>query len=439
MAKQALKTVTQIDKAIRETTKTTAYPIAGYTGLEINIRVTTKGQTVADFRHRYTHPITGKRPYMTLGTYPAFTLEQARQAYNDNLALLAKGIDPLEHRESTKQAEINARKNTLQYFINEWKDKQQKKNLSPDTYRKQRDNVEPIERQLGKMIVTDIKPATVIAFINDIQKTTPYKGLAVKGVLKSILQIALIHRVIEYNPATDLVGTLTPHKTAHRPAITAPREFAKLLNDIDSLPATKDHLKEVLQMLALTFVRIGDVCSMKWADINLITKQWEFRPQKAGNRDDMTDLVTPLAPQAVAILERMHPLTGDSEYVFHNPKRKQTPYSDPHRINKLLNNQIKGISLNDGKGYLGIHTPHGFRATAKTLLMERLGYDELITELQLGHTMLNRYGRAYSRMEMINQRRAMMNDWANYLDKLKAGEIDNMIYLNNAKAKAIND
>ena len=234
----------------------------------------------------------------------------------------------------------------------------------------------------------------------------------------------MIHRVIEYNPATDLVGTLKPHKTTHRPAITNPSDFAKLLNDIDNLPATKSYFKEILQLLALTFVRIGDVCSMKWADINLLTKQWEFRPQKAGNRDDMSDLVTPLAPQAVAILESMKPLTGDYEYVFYNPKRKER-YSDPHQVNKLLNGEL----MNDGKGYLGIHTPHGFRATAKTLLMERLGYDELITELQLGHTMLNRYGRAYSRMEMISQRTEMMNTWANYLDDLRAGKVDNMIYL----------
>ena len=436
MAKLELKTDSQIKKAIKDTTKTTAYPIAGFKGLELNVRINAKGQPVADFRHRYTHPFTGKRPYMTLGTYPAFTLEQARQTYNDNLALLAQNLDPIENRQAEKQKEITDRKNTLQFFIDEWRAIQKQKNLAPDTYRKQRDNVEPIENQLGKMRVTDIKPATVIAFINDIQKTTPYKGLAIKGVLKSILQIALIHRVIEYNPATDLVGTLKPHRTTHRPAITNPSDFTKLLNDIDNLPGTKSYFKEILQLLALTFVRIGDVCSMKWADINLLTKQWEFRPQKAGNRDDMSDLVTPLAPQAIAILESMKPLTGDYEYVFYNPKRKER-YSDPHQVNKLLNGEL----MNDGKGYLGIHTPHGFRATAKTLLMERLGYDELITELQLGHTMLNRYGRAYSRMEMISQRTEMMNTWANYLDDLRAGKMDNVIYLtpNQTATKASNE
>ena len=97
--------------------------------------------------------------------------------------------------------------------------------------------------------------------------------------------------------------------------------------------------------------------------------------------------------------------------------------------------------MNGGQGYKGIHSPHGFRASAKTMLMERLGYDELITELQLGHRMVNSYGRAYSRMDMLEQRRAMLTDWANYLDDLRAGKIDNIIYLDKAKARqqAVNE
>ena len=129
----------------------------------------------------------------------------------------------------------------------------------------------------------------------------------------------------------------------------------------------------------------------------------------------MIDMVTPLAPQAIAILEEMKEKTGNEEYVFYHPKRKLEPYTDTQRVNKLMNSKL----MNEGEGYLRLHTPHGFRSTAKTLLMEVLGYDELITELQLGHAMLNRYGRAYSRMEMLEQRTEMMNDWGKYLDKIK--------------------
>lgn len=432
-----LKTVTQIDKAIKETAKTAPYSIAGYSGLFLSVEVSkATGKKKAVFKHRYSHPvITGKRPTITLGTYPAFTLEQARQIYNDNLALLAMNIDPIEHKESEKQKDIASRKNTVQYFIDEWQAIQQQKNLAPKSVKNYAEWLKPIQNQLGKMRVTDIKPSMVIRFIKDIQKTHPAKGVEVKKLLKSILQIAKANGIIEYNPASDLQGTLTPHKKKHHPAITDPAEFAKLLNEIDSLPADNTHRKEILQLLALTFARVGDICSMKWADINLLARQWEFRPQKAGGRVDMSDLITPLPLHAVAILERMQGITGGYEYVFYNGRRKQEKYTHQQEINKALNSP----AMNDGKGYQDIHSPHGFRATAKTMLMERLGYDELITELQLGHRMLNSYGRAYSRMDMLTQRKAMMTDWANYLDDLRAGKIDNVIHFTTAKqGKAVN-
>lgn len=154
---------------------------------------------------------------------------------------------------------------------------------------------------------------------------------------------------------------------------------------------------------------------MKWADIDLVNKQWAFRPQKAGRRVDMTDLVIPLSAQVVSILEGMKAKTGEYDYVFYNPKRKHQKYTHQQEINKVLNSEM----MNEGKSYKGIHSPHGFRASAKTMLMERLGYDELITELQLGHRMVNSYGNAYARMDMLEQRIKMMDEWGIYLDKLK--------------------
>ena len=143
MANLSITSVTQIEKYIKAgVTKDISYPITGHKGLELRIRPNGK----AEFRHRYTHPITGKRPYMTLGSYPAFTLAQAKKAYNDNLALLAKNIDPIEYRQAEKQREINERKNTLDYFIAEWQAIQKQKKLAPDTYRKQRDNIAYIQK-----------------------------------------------------------------------------------------------------------------------------------------------------------------------------------------------------------------------------------------------------------------------------------------------------
>lgn len=443
--KMSISTDSGLQKAIRQAiqdNKEISYPIAGTKGLLVRIRPK-NGKATVDFRHRYTHPITGKRPYMSLGQYPSFSLAQAKQAYNDNLALLEQGIDPLENRHAQKQNEIIKRANTLDHFIDEWRAIQQAKNLAPDTYRKQNDNTARIQKSLGHLQVTDISPATVIEFINDIQKTHIYKGIEVKGVLKSILQIAVSKRIINQNPASDLTGTYKPHKTKHKPAITEPYAFSKLLNDIDNVADTFDYNRQILQLLAMLFVRIGDLCAMKWEQVDLANGLWEFRPQKAGRRKDMLDIVVPLPRQAILILKQMHSLTGHTPYVFYTG-RQRTPYTDHQRINNALNSPTMNNDENDGAGYKGIHCPHGFRASAKTILMERLGYGELITELQLGHTMLNRYGRAYSRMEMLQERSEMIQAWADYLDNLRAGDIGTVIHFKPKQgiipnAKAVNE
>ena len=436
MTKKEIKLDSQIQKAAKDTIKAgkvISYPIAGYKGLEVRIRPHKNGLDAAvDFRHRYSHPITSKRPYMTLGQYPALTLADAKDMYRNNMTLLAKNIDPLENKEAEKQKGLLDRLNTLDHFIKEWQALQDSKNLSPKTMYGKQATLRPIQKHLGHMRVTDITPSVVIKFITDIQKVSPDKGLRVKKLLKSILQLAKKHMVIEYNPASDLQGTLKTHKPKHYPSLTDPKEFAELLRDIDQLDdASQLYNKHILQLLVLTFVRVGDACAMQWADINWLKKQWELKPQKAGNRGDMVaSIVIPLAPQAIAILEQMQPLTGDSKYVFHNPRRKKEPYHHTQEINKVLNSDL----MNNGKGYKDIHSPHGFRASAKTMLMERLGYDELITELALGHAMLNKYGKAYNRMTAIDDRTRMMTKWANHLDDIKAGKFDNVIHADFKKA-----
>lgn len=417
MKKTPIKTVTQIEKAMREATVTTPYPIAGCTGLELNIRVNTTGGKVADFRHRYTHPVTGKRHYMTLGRYPALTLEQAKKGYSDNLATLAQGLDPIEKRDMAKRQEKVDRLNVMQHFINEWMDRQKSKGLAAKTLSNQARIVRIIEQEYSNMRVTDIKPSHVIQFIKRIQQKSSHQGIEVKGILKSILQIAKANGVIENNPASDLNQIVKPHKKTHHPAITEPAAFGQLLREIDTVQGQL-YQREVLQLLALTFARVGDICAMRWVDIDLEARRWAFAPQKSGKRDDMmASVIIPLSDQVLAILGRMHRITGHTARVFHNSYRKKGDYTDPQQINKLLNSPM----MNDGKSYKDIHSPHGFRASAKTMLMERLGYDELITELSLGHRMLNKYGKAYNRADHIDQRMTMMQAWADYLEDLREG------------------
>lgn len=439
---KSLTTDTQIKKAIKKAISDgilTIYPIAGYKGLEIRIRPNKDGaEATCDFRHRYTHPYTSKRPYMTLGQYPALSLSSARQMHSDNMQLLAHGIDPITHRDNEIAQKALAANNTFRSVAKRWLDDQIS---NPDHKPSQSaiDNwnryIKPLNAAFGDRPISEVTTHHVLAVCKDVQKSRVYKGNRVKGIATRIFASAIVEGLIDINPVLQLNGTRTlkPNKTKHHSALTNPTEFAELLKEIDSIDRPNTYIKDVLQLLALTFARIGDICSMKWEDIHWSDKQWIFEPMKGQNREDMVDcVVVPLAPQAIAILERMKPATGNYDYVFYNARRKQAKYIDQQSINHTLNdpsmNKAKIGKHYVGRGYLHVHSPHGFRASAKTMLMERLGYGHLVTEIQSGRSVPDQYGSTYNRMEAIEERTQMMCDWANYLDKLRSGRIDNVIY-----------
>lgn len=430
-----LTTDTQIKRAIKEAQgqKRVYHTIGGYQGLRLRIR----GGCI-EFQHRYTHPMTGKRKEMTLGQYPALTLEQARRVYNDNMSMLAQMLDPITQRDNERTKQAAAINNTFQAVADDWLSELTD---NPDhqpatsTLRNVHNYLRPLTDAFGKLPVSEITTQQVLALCRDIQREYVHKGNRVKHMAQRIFAHAVLKGLIEYNPVTQLSGAkaLKPTRTKHHASLTDPKDFAVLLRDIDGLSDKHVYNKPILKLLTLTFARVGDICAMKWADIDLNAKQWAFRPQKGQRREDMVEsLVVPLAPQAIAIIGRMQSLTGGHDYVFHNPKRKKGPYQDPQLVNKVLNDPSMnsgGIGVNyEGRGYKEVHTPHGFRASAKTMLMERLGYDELLTEIQLGHQMLNKYGKAYNRMQAVPERTRMMTEWANYLDDIKAGKFDNVIH-----------
>jgi len=431
----ALTTDTQIKRAIKDAQgqKRVYHTIGGYAGLRLRLR----GGCI-EFQHRYTHPITGKRKEMTLGQYPALTLEQARQTHADNMRMLAQLIDPITQRDSERVKQATAITNTFQAVADDWLYEQTSNpdhQPAPSTLENINNYLAPLTATFGKFPVSEITSQQVLTLCRDIQRKHVHKGNRVKHMAQRIFAHAVLKGFIEYNPVTQLSGAkaLKATRTKHHASLTDPKDFAVLLRDIDGLSDKQVYNKPILKLLTLTFARVGDICAMRWADIDLNAKQWVFTPQKGQRRDDMVEsLVIPLAPQAIAVIEQMQTLTGGHDYVFHNANRRKAPHHDPQAINKVLNDpsmNSMGIGSNyEGRGYKEVHTPHGFRASAKTMLMERLGYDELLTEIQLGHQMLNKYGKAYNRMQAVPERTRMMTDWANYLDNIKVGKFDNVIH-----------
>lgn len=397
--------------------------IAGCEGLQLRIRPNGK----REFRHRYSHPFLKKRPEMTLGIYPTISLKRAKELYQNNLTLLANNIDPLQDREQQQKQLEQSLNSTFEKVASQWLAHRLAVGNAPaqSTLNSYNRMLKYINQQFANAPIDQLTMTTLVSFCQDMQARRGVEvGHDVKTVLNYVFDYAVSRGLVEFNPVKLFPSrSLAPSTNKPEPAITTPVAFAKLLQDIEQMQPKQPDVIPVLKLLALTYARIGDICAMKWADVDLDSQQWRFEPQKGKGRRDMVDeLVIPLAPQAVAILTTQFKLTGKQPFVFATAGNR-FGYLNPSAVNYALNKYG-----NDGKGYEGIHCPHGFRASAKTMQMERLGYDELITELQLGHKMLNKYGRAYSRFEFIEQRITMMNEWANYIDDLCLGKISNLLF-----------
>lgn len=155
---------------------------------------------------------------------------------------------------------------------------------------------------------------------------------------------------------------------------------------------------------------------MRWEDIDWDNKLWTFSPTKGEGRDDMvSDLVVPLAKQVLTRLEGLKAITGHKQYVFASLRSSQNTYISKATLVQAFHRL----------GYKGVQCAHGFRASAKTLLMEQseLRYSDIVTELQLGHRIKDTHGGAYNRLDEIDTRVQMMQNWADYIDTLRSSKL----------------
>lgn len=202
----------------------------------------------------------------------------------------------------------------------------------------------------------------------------------------------------------DLKGALPATTTKHMAAFTDPKDIAELLRAIDGFNGTVT-VQCALKLSPLVFARPSELRQAKWSDIDLGAGEWRYVVSKT-----KTDHLVPLSRQAVEILKVMQPLSGHREYVFpggHSPLR---PMSEA-----AVNAALKRMGYDTQTQITG----HGFRAMARTILHERLNVDPHIIEHQLAHTVPDNLGSAYNRTRFIEQRKAMMQQWADYLDGIK--------------------
>ncbi|GHU17778.1 integrase [Betaproteobacteria bacterium] len=363
-----------------------------------------------DYRHGF-KPGTEKprRLTLALGIYPDVSLKEARAQLNEARKLLAQGIDPGAKRKAQKAAELESAVNTFAAIAREWHEGW-KTRVTPAVQTRIWSMLErDVIPFIGDIPIVNVKATQILGVLRRLEA----RGLTdsvrkTKSCISQVMCYAIATERIEYDPCPSLNKALKKIESGHMAALIDPASVGEFLHAAEGY--TGSHVvRAALMLMPLVFVRPGELRSARWKDINLEKGEWRYFVTKT-----KTDHLVPLARQAVAILQELYKLTWNSDWVFPNVRRGR-PMSDG-----TVNRALQTMGYNTKTEVTG----HGFRATARTLLAEELGFDPLVIEHQLAHAVPDNLGNAYNRTTYLKQRQKMMQAWANYLDKLKNVKAD---------------
>jgi integrase len=357
--------------------------------------------------------INGKEGRMALGSYPSVGLTAARKARDAAKLQKAEGVDPVKARKVERLKASNPAGDTFKVVALEWYERQKGQWSDGHAERSLRQFERDLFPWLGERRLADIEPVELLATLRKVEE----RG-AVETADRGLM---LARQVWRYGVATgrvgrditvDLKGALSPYRGRHFAAITDPEKLGELLRAIQAYRGGPI-VRAALQLAPLLFQRPGELRGAAWAEIDLEAAMWtipaaRMKRGKEGKEHGAPHLV-PLSRQAVTVLRGLQPLTGRGVLVFPGERNHARPISE---------NSVRTALIS--MGYTAeIQTWHGFRATARTMLAERLDCDPLVIEAQLAHAVKDANGRAYNRTQYLDHRTRMMQLWADYLDRLR--------------------
>ncbi len=357
-----------------------------------------------------------KRNTLALGVYPAVSLKDARKRRDDARALLAKDLDPSAQKRIDKATVKTAAANTFEAIARElhaikapswsplyalrWLERMEK-DLFPT---------------IGKVSIGDVTAPVLLAVLRRVESRGAHETAhTLRQTAGQVFRYGIQTGRCERNPAADLHGALQPIVVTHMAAVLEPVKAGELMRAIDGYTG-QPITRAALQLSALLFQRPGNIRAMEWTWIDfdnaMLTIPAQAMKRTIHGKANGRPHFVPLAPQAVAILQELRPLTGHGQYVFPGLRTHDRPMSD-NTVNAALRRM----------GFTGEEmSAHGFRAMARTIMIERLpGISADVLEAQLAHGKSGPLGAAYDRAEFMEQRRAMMVLWADYLDQLRHG------------------
>jgi len=352
---------------------------------------------------RVRYRIKGKEDTLVIGQYPAFSLKDAREAAQEARTLIAKGVDPKEEKRRVATEEMLKQTHLFSLVADKWismKDRE----LEESTMRKHKSRLAKyLLPALGSIAVTDISAPMVLKIGEEIQaKGSEHEAHRVVRLCKQILQYATISGLVQYNVAYGVTAGLSRPKTKHRAAPLKDEDIRTVLQRIEKHIGSPQ-VSICLKLVPHLFMSPIDITAGRWEDIDLENGIWSFSRRKSG-----VPTTAPLSDYVKSQLRQIRAIYPNSEWVFPSPNNISNPISSGS-----LNAALRRCRVTKNEA-----TIHGFRATARTLLVEKFGYRQDIVEQQISHTVKDPNGRAYNRTMFLTERREMLETWSAYLREL---------------------
>lgn len=367
---------------------------------------------------RLRYSFNGKPQMLSLGKFPKVTLEQARRKRDETKTLVDAGKHPARERKAEKLRRMIEGQNTFERIARHMlglKAGQLNDKYYTQCLARLEQHVFPM---IGNLPITEITIPDVARVVEKVgERGTIETAKRMKQLVSQTFRYAAQRGQCQFNPAADMRDLLPSAEKKHHSCIH-PRELPQLLLDMRKCQNATFLTKAAMHLLALTFVRTGELIGARWAEVDFDRAEWNIPAERMKMGRPHT---VPLSRQALDILRELHNRTGTKEFVFHAQRG---------RLKHISNGAIL-VALRR-MGYHGRMTGHGFRALASTLLNEQ-GYKPDVIERQLAHESEDKIRSAYNRAEYLLERKKMMQEYADYLDCVLADADEKVVQGNFAK------
>lgn len=379
------------------------YVLSDGNGLQMRIRI--NGSKLWNFN--YIHPSTKKRVNMGLGAYPDLSLALARKLAIDARELVAQHIDPKTHRDATRQLQKDITEQTFIKIATEWFERKKDSitlNYAEDIWSSFERHIFP---QIADTPITEITAPKVINLLRPLEARGSLETVKrLTQRLNEVMTYAVNGGIVHANPLTGIKANFKRPKKENMVTLK-PEELPELVAAIANA-SIKRTTRCLIEWQLHTMSRPAEASGTRWKEIDLEEKTWTIPAERMKKRKAHR---IPLTQQAIAILEAMHPISGNREHVFSSDKNPKLP----------CNSQTANMALKR-MGFAGRLVSHGLRSIASTTLNEQ-GFDGEIIEAALAHTDENQVRSAYNRADYFERRKPMMEWWSQHIEECAKGSL----------------